>query len=176
MVLCGTGHRPQSLTSFGGSIYERAELTQLEQRLRDCARAYLTWLEPTKVVTGMALGWDTALAEAAVMVGVPLVATVPFVGQERRWSEAAQVRFHDLLASCAEVIYVSEGPYAAHKMQLRNAYMVEHSDRVLALWNGTPGGTGHCVRYAQGSGTRVTNLWTTFTRHAGLPFLRRNLP
>ncbi len=40
-------------------------------------------------------------------------------------------------------------------MQVRNEYMVDRADLVLALWNGTPGGTGNCVRYARTRGVPV---------------------
>jgi hypothetical protein len=33
----------------------------------------------------MARGWDLALAKAAVELGLPLFAAIPFVGQESRW-------------------------------------------------------------------------------------------
>ena len=59
----------------------------------------------------------------------------------------------------AEVVFVSEPGYAAWKMQVRNKWMVDNSDLVLALWNGTDGGTANCVRYAEKVGKPITNLW-----------------
>jgi uncharacterized phage-like protein YoqJ len=41
------------------------------------------------------------------------------------------------------------GDYAPWKMMLRNKYMVNNCDVLLALWNGTPGGTQKCVAYAE---------------------------
>jgi uncharacterized phage-like protein YoqJ len=34
-------------------------------------------------------------------------------------------------------------------MQLRNEFMVNNSDIVIAVWDGTNGGTANCVKYAQ---------------------------
>jgi len=33
-------------------------------------------------------------------------------------------------------------------MQKRNEWMVDHSDYVIAVWDGSKGGTGNCVKYA----------------------------
>ena len=42
---------------------------------------------------------------------------------------------------------VSNGPYTSAAMQVRNEWMADHCDVLLALWNGTPGGTANCLRY-----------------------------
>jgi uncharacterized phage-like protein YoqJ len=34
-------------------------------------------------------------------------------------------------------------------MQVRNEWMVDHCNDLLAVWDGSDGGTGNCVRYAQ---------------------------
>jgi uncharacterized phage-like protein YoqJ len=33
-------------------------------------------------------------------------------------------------------------------MQDRNKWMVDHCDALVAIWNGTSGGTANCVKYA----------------------------
>ena len=38
---------------------------------------------------------------------------------------------------------------------LRNRYMVDHADIVLAVWNGGPSGTGQTVWYARETGKPV---------------------
>ena len=44
-------------------------------------------------------------------------------------------------------------------MFLRNEWMVNNADRVVALWNGTPGGTTGTVNYAKQQGIPIDNLW-----------------
>jgi uncharacterized phage-like protein YoqJ len=39
--------------------------------------------------------------------------------------------------------------YSAAKMQIRNEYMVNACDKLIAVWDHTPGGTENCVKYAQ---------------------------
>jgi len=141
MIIAGTGHRPDKLGGYSLAT---------DQRLRRVALAALAPLHPTHVISGMALGWDMALAEAAVELGVPFTAAVPFRGQERAWPVASQHRYHDLLGRAKSVVYVSQPPYSAWKMMRRNAYMVDHCDLLLALWNGEDdGGTANCVKYAR---------------------------
>lgn len=156
-TLAGTGHRPQKLGGFSDAT---------AGRLRDLALALLAREKPDRVISGMALGWDTALALAALDRGIPLVAAIPFEGQERKWPPEAQATFRDILSRAAEVCIVSPGCYAPWKMQVRNEWMVDRATRVAALWDGTGGGTGNCVQYATKRQVEVINLWSTWTRYA----------
>lgn len=153
MIICGTGHRPDKLGGYG----DDASL-----RLRLLARDWIMAYKPTKVISGMALGWDQALAWGAYDNNVPFVAAIPFAGQESRWPESSRRYFADLLGLASETVIVCEGGYAPWKMQERNKWMVDNSDQVLALWNGSDGGTANCVRYAQNAGKPVINLWEAY--------------
>lgn len=153
MIICGTGHRPNKLGGYG----EHAKA-----KLRLLAATYLSGLRPDRVITGMALGWDTAIAEAALLLQIPYAAAVPFKGQECAWPEPSQRTFHFLLQHASEVVIVCDGGYAAWKMQKRNQWMVDHSDRVCALFDGSPGGTANCVKYALESGKPIDNLWPQY--------------
>jgi uncharacterized phage-like protein YoqJ len=160
LILAGTGHRPDKLGGYSPAI---------SARLVDLARAALLKYQPGEVVSGMALGWDTALALAAVELGIPLTAAVPFEGQERRWRPEQQELFHAILARATTVIIVSPGGYAAWKMQVRNEWMVDRATGVLALWNGISGGTGNCVEYARRRQVKVLNLWSAWERYSMAP-------
>ena len=39
--------------------------------------------------------------------------------------------------------------YHPAKMQKRNEFMVDNCDILIALWNGTSGGTKNCINYAK---------------------------
>lgn len=151
MKLAATGHRPSKL---GG--------LDVTDRLRRLARDYLVTSRPDEVISGMALGWDMAWAEAALELGIPLIAAVPFRGQEVRWPDSAQRRYHSVLRR-AEVVIVSNGGYSPFKMQARNRWMVERCDKVVALWNGSPGGTANCIAIANVLTKPVDNLWREFS-------------
>lgn len=150
MILAATGHRPVKLGGYGAYVFARLKLG---------ARHYLADAAPDRVISGMALGWDQAWAWAAVDLGIPFVAAMPFYGQETQWPEESRERYHDLLEHAAEVVTVCEGGYAPWKMQRRNEWMVDHCDKMIALWDGSNGGTANCVRYAERVGKPVENLW-----------------
>lgn len=168
MVVAGTGHRPDKIVSDGRNAYDDAVALGLMQFVRRCLRR----LKPTRVISGMALGWDQALAAAAVWEEIPFDAYVPFAGQESRWPASSQRRYRELLAKAADVVICSPGGYHPGKMQHRNERMVDMCDVLLALWNGTPGGTANCVAYAErsikeGRALTVHNVWSAWERSRG---------
>ena len=153
MIVCATGHRPNKLGGYGLDVK-----TKLEQLA-------FTWLEehkPDKAISGMALGWDQAFARAAIELNIPLVAAIPFIGQEQAWPDSSQKEWKRLVDAAYEVVIVSEGGYAAWKMQKRNEWMVDTCDLVLALWDGSSGGTDNCVKYARTKSKSIHNLWTNW--------------
>lgn len=145
-----TGHRPSKLGVFRGKVYTN---------LRSIAREYLDRMTPGEVIVGMAVGWDIAVAVEAIALGIPVTAAVPFRGYEKRMSLVEQERFHRVLAQCSRVHYVCPPGYIASKMHHRNRWIVVHSQRLCALWNGSPSGTSNCVHYAQRVGIPIDNLW-----------------
>ena len=58
-----------------------------------------------------------------------------------------------MLKRAKSVVFVSEPPYSAEKMQIRNRYMVDwlgdSTGLLIAVWDGSPGGTANCVNYAK---------------------------
>ena len=157
-----TGHRPVKI----GGYSPRAR-----QKLQNYA-AYRVSLEttvgPVRFITGMALGWDQAIAQACVDAKIPWVAAISFKGQEDAWPFESGVLYHSLLAACPEIKYVCEPGYAAWKMQRRNEWMVDElrnpGDFLMALWDGSTGGTANCVEYALDQAKRVVNIWQNWTQ------------
>jgi len=137
LVVAGTGHR-----NFGDD--------DLEQIVRDWLNNRISELQPTLIITGMALGFDTWLAKEALRQEIPFIAAVPFQDQDARWHKLRQTEYRNLLKQAQEVRVVSRGSYAAWKFQKRNEWMVDRADLVLAAWDGRPvGGTANCVAYAK---------------------------
>ena len=160
IIVAGTGHRPDKLGGYHESVYDR---------ILDTAMLAIDEQKPTILISGMALGWDTALAEAAYLLDIPFKAYIPFEGQESKWPAASQRLYRNLLALAAEVVYCSEPGYSAYKMQVRNARMVDDAGIVIALWDGSPGGTSNCIEYATAQEVQVVNYWKHFDEQ---PFSR----
>lgn len=155
-----TGHRPDKLGGYG-------EIATA--RLLRMASMVVFAMRPARVISEMALGWDQAIARSAISMGVPVVAAVPFAGQESAWPAASQDAYVDILRKCSEVVTVCEGGYAPWKMQVRNQWMVEHGDHLIALWDGSPGGTANCVNYANSRSKDLTNVWPLWLPVSQLP-------
>ena len=149
MILGVTGHRPDKLGGYG---------KQAAVKLVQFASICLEEIKPDRVVTGMALGWDTAIAIACLELGIPYTAAVPFFGQELRWPAASQEMYRKLLTYAAEVVTICEA-YSPAAMQDRNEWIVAHCHEMLALYGGSPGGTRNCVRYADKCRIPVMNVW-----------------
>lgn len=152
-ILAATGHRPAKL---GGYTTEATD--KLFNFAVDCLLSEPYPLSG-KVITGMALGWDTAIAEAALAYNVELICAIPFIGQESRWQQSQQRHYDEILSQAAEVIVITSGGFSPEAMQLRNKWMVDHCDRLLSLWDGSAGGTANCNKYAKKVGRETVQLW-----------------
>jgi uncharacterized phage-like protein YoqJ len=154
-VMAISGHRP---VKMGG--YTLAA----KQALVDFATEVLREAQPSKVISGMALGVDQAMAWAARRLDIPFVAAVPFEGQEHYWPLASQREYWELMASAAGKVVVSDNTHVIDAFQHRNVWMVDNSEALLALWDGSSGGTANCVNYALLKQARVINVWPAWER------------
>ena len=64
--------------------------------------------------------------------------------------------YRKVLEQADEVFYVTEEEYKPYLMQRRNIWMVDESDYVIAVWDGSSGGTGNCVKYAKEQDKEIT--------------------
>lgn len=142
MIVAFTGHRPQKL---GGFKIPNPTYVNICQKIE----TELTNLKPSKVISGMALGIDQWAAFIAFKLKIPFDAAIPFLGQEKAWPKESQKIYHLLLKQAANQIIVSPGDYSAAKMQIRNEWMVKNCDTLIAIYDGSEGGTGNCIKYAQ---------------------------
>jgi uncharacterized phage-like protein YoqJ len=144
MIVAGTGHR---------------RIEHSVRQLVDAIRVEFLCLAPSRVISGMALGWDMALAEAAVEEGVPFVAAVPFPEQTSLWPPDQQARHESLLSLAAEVVVVAQCLSSA-AYEKRNRWMIDRADLVLSYWDGSlTGGTSNAVRYADRRRVAMRNMF-----------------
>jgi uncharacterized phage-like protein YoqJ len=144
MKVMVTGHRPEKIGGHDKDNFVRVAL-------RAAMRERLLVHAPEVTITGMALGIDQDFAAVCLDLKIPFIAAVPFAGQESMWPRESQEWYRYLLTLAHEVVYVSEPGYARDKMFIRNEWMVDHvgpDGVVIAVWDGSSGGTGSCVNYA----------------------------
>lgn len=150
-----TGHRPNKL----GGWRTPNPVEQWVRATLDTVLLRLAARKPVLAISGMALGADQMFAEAALNLGIPFLAAVPFQGQESVWPPHSQERYLSLMERASEIVYVDQQEgylcpplatpekVAVRKLNNRNTWMVDHSDVAVAVWDGSSGGTGNCVRY-----------------------------
>lgn len=179
-TLTFTGHRPKDL---GGYDENNPVAHNVKAQLRALiVQAYDRGYR--KFITGMAPGVDQWAGEILVELknthkDIVIVAAIPFASQATIWPEYGQRRWYNLLENCDEIYIVDkkddkaytveevrglsltqepEPKYAiVQKLQARNVWMVDRADSILAIWRGTNGGTGNCVRYAQSKGVKIVS-------------------
>lgn len=147
-----TGHQPPALGGYGADVFAR---------LVGLGRGWIRANRPAEVVSGMAAGWDLAMAEAAVLEGVPLVAALAFRGQGEDWPDEARAHLRRLLGA-AVMVHLANEARVPGMWTIRDRWVLERGDVVVALWSGADGGTGRAVATARELGKQVDNLWPSW--------------
>lgn len=112
--------------------------------------AFIVSQKPDYMMSGMALGIDTLWAMLAIENNIPLIAAIPFEDQPIKWPVSSKLLYWDLIKKAHMVVNVSgKLIYSPAYMQLRNEWMVDNCTKLIAVWDGSPGGTANCIRYAQ---------------------------
>ena len=86
-----------------------------------------------------------------------LICAVPHPDFEKRRNEFEQKRYKNIIENADYVTTVCGG-YFNGVYQVRNEFMVDRSNLVIAVWNGAPSGTKNTVDYAVSKGVRVINV------------------
>jgi O-acetyl-ADP-ribose deacetylase (regulator of RNase III) len=64
----------------------------------------------------------------------------------------------DIVKQADTVTYVSKLLYKPYLMQKRNEYMVNQCNELIAVFDGTQGGTANCVKYAEEKGKKIVTV------------------
>lgn len=152
MIYAATGHRPHLLGGYGHNVREK---------LLEVSSFALRSYNPSFIISGMALGWDTAIALSALKLKIPLICAIPFEGQSARWSQSDREVYNHIRNHAHEVVVVSD-VYNRRVFFDRDEYMVNRADKILALYDfdtNPGGGTAHTIEYAKSMGKPVFNFW-----------------
>ena len=147
---CFTGHRPEKLGSAAFGLYDSASPVRAHLR----AAVERAWEAGyTHFICGMARGSDMAFALEVIELkdreeGVFLEVAIPCPEQTQRWSDEDKARYEHILSRCDMISVISE-KYTPSCMMERNRYMTLRSDRLIALYNNTGGGTAKTVGFAR---------------------------
>lgn len=154
-----TGHRPEKLPWRSNESDPRC--VALKEKLIDAIRSvYSSGI--SHFICGMAKGCDMYFAEAVIALrdeysDITLEAAVPCPTQSHGWGSADRQRYNYILHQCDHVELVQH-EFTPDCMMLRNKYMVDHSNVLIAVYDGTVGGTMGTVNYATRQGLEIIRI------------------
>lgn len=149
---CFTGHRPDKVGKNENFIKE-----QLRKCIKDAIQeGYLTF------ISGMAMGVDMWAAEIVIEEKennpeIKLVCASPYPDFEKNRSLADRIKYQFVIENSDYIINVSD-KYTRFCFQIRNMWMVDRADRVIAVYNGSRGGTHNTVEYAKKKNIQIVNV------------------
>lgn len=149
---CFTGHRPTKLNADEKDIREK-----LAEEIRKAADEGIDTF-----ITGMATGVDTWAAEEVLKLkkeksNIQLVCAVPFKGVERKRTQEEKELFYSILKEASHVEYICPG-FTKRCFYDRNRWMVDRAGRLIAVFNGTHGGTEYTINYAKENGREIVMI------------------
>lgn len=146
LILGITGHRPHKLGGYN-------DTTNRSKDIKLKMSEYFSQAKPECIVSGMALGVDQWAVEVALKLGIKVAALIPCLAQDSKWPTDSRIKYANLLDQITKaggsLEYVTNEKYSLSCMQLRNKRIVEYATQMFAVWDGTSGGTGNCVRLAK---------------------------
>ncbi len=155
---CFTGHRPSGLPFKYNEKDPRC--IELKNRIRFNITRLITENGVTNFITGMAMGIDIFAAEEVLKLknmfpNIKLICAIPCPNQTDGWNSYWCQRYDDILSKASESIVLSQ-EYSKACMHIRNRYMVDNSNYIIAVWNGKNGGTSSTLKYAEKKNRKIT--------------------
>ncbi|WP_317854369.1 SLOG family protein [Chakrabartyella piscis] len=158
-TVCFTGHRHLPK----GEAFEKLKCKLISEINQAIADGYDTFL------FGSAEGFDLLCGEIVAQMKkiipiqnprkIKLIAAIPYEEQAKDFSEEDRERYYKLHAQCDDVVFVSI-QYHKDCFKNRNQYMIDHSSKVIAYYNGgVRSGTGQTIRMAEKQKLNIVNLY-----------------
>ena len=168
-VTTAIGSSPKYLTRLGNDIYydSNAEWYEhLQRRLMHLAAAALRAHRPSRVVTSLERGWDTAVAEAAANMDFVVHAVLPHRGFQSNWKLHQKQRAGRVIERVEHTRYISpQSDSAPWKVARARDERVATATLLLALYS-PKDQKGR--RYLKGAGEQAVSYWNAWVEHSGL--------
>ena len=176
LKICFTGHRPSKLGGYDWNTPKNQKI--IEELIRDTIINVVSDSGEMDIMfyCGGSLGVDQMAFNICRKLkstdhnrNYTITLAIPFKKQADRWTKSSQKEFNNEKMSADTVAFVDmlpeysiagykDGEYYPEKMMKRNEYMVDHSDIVIAVWDGSKSGTENCIKYAQKLNKRIIRI------------------
>lgn len=91
---------------------------------------------------------------------------IPFKGYYKQWKDDGVKYIKTMIKMMDEFVNVSEqgarynsGGNVVEQLQLRNEYMIDNCDAVIAVWDGSKSGTHNCIKYAKKNNKKINYVY-----------------
>lgn len=153
-----TGLRSKKLPF--GTDESHADCLQLQKLVSKYVDRLIREKDARHFISGMAMGADQICARVVLDFkkrheDITLEAAIPCYGQDKKWPQKYKDEYNRILSLCDEHHHVSDGPYFEGCMNRRNKYMVSKADYLIAIWDGSTGGTSSTVKSAWQKGIPI---------------------
>lgn len=158
MNIAYSGHRPKKLPKeFGYNLGNK-----YWSELKNIIKNDIKYLKPNNIYCGMALGFDSIVAEAVIELkkenyNINFIACIPFEGQENNWPENSKNKYKNYLQFADNIIILNK-QYTKSCMFERNKYMIDNADILIAFTDTSDGGTGHAINLAKKKGIKIYKI------------------
>lgn len=155
---CFTGHRPSNLPwgyNEKGVKFFIFKLRLYNKIIRAINSGYIHF------ISGMALGIDMICAEIVLNLkkrypNITLECAIPCTNQAEKWTNYSIVKYNNILSKADTITYVSSRKYYKGCMHNRNKYMIDNSNLLIAIYNGSNGGTKQTIQYAKSNNLNIS--------------------
>lgn len=159
-TVCFTGHRPQTLTFLWDEESEKSK--KLKRTLRETIIELIENENAVHFISGMAIGVDMICAEIVLELKdeyphITLECAIPCETQAVKWSQRYRDRYFRII-ELSDKETLLQTHYTSDCMIKRNRYIVDKSDFIIAVWNGSRSGTGNTVAYAKSKNKNIVKI------------------
>lgn len=120
-------------------------------------------------ITGMAIGSDTAFAEACITIELPFIAAIPYQQQGRNWSFNDYYKYERIISNplCYPWIcnrdYEPSPNWIFKAIQDRNDWVIDHCTLLYGVYENSidevDGGTGYTLKRAKEVRREILKVW-----------------
>lgn len=182
ITIAFTGHRPSNKNTGGYDVtsYKNKLISFIAYDIILNTVLINDKYRKINFIVGGALGFDQLMFDVCFLlkqlsyqlgIAVNIEIAIPYKNQPLKWFNTKDIeRYYDQLRVADTVTLVDTikeydrdkrvayGEHSPYKLQIRNEYMCDKADIVISLWDGSPGGTRNCIKYANKIGIKPINI------------------